>query len=123
MNGTDPSNPNNLQPPLRAASIVGPYDAARLNIAHAALIDLGKDANKTMDALVASIKAKDVKVFIFFGQTTFVDGVTAHGRDRGIFDPLGYQLMVSDDYTAKEDTTYKTFAALDGAIQNPARYH
>ena len=117
MNGTDPTNPNNLQPPLRAASEVGPYDAPRLNIAHAALIDLGKDANKTMDALVTSIKAKDVKVFIFFGQTTFVDRVTAHGRDRGIFDPLGYQLMVSDDYTVKKDTTYKTLAALDGAIQ------
>ena len=115
MNGTDPSNPDNLQPPLNAAG-GGTFDAQRLNIAHAALLDLGKDTNSTMDALVAKIKAKDVKVFILFGQGAFVDGITEYGYDRGIFGP-GFQLMVSDDYNVKSTTTYKTFTALDGAVQ------
>ena len=116
MNGTDPSNPSNLQPPLSEVGSGGPYDDERLTIVHAELVDFGKDANVTADALVAAIKAKDVKVFILFGQTSFVDVITLHGLDRGIFGP-GYQVFVSDDGVITDQMSDRSRAALDGAVQ------
>ena len=113
MNGTDPSNPSNLQPPLNAEG--GPYDAMRLDIAHAALIDLGKDTNTTKDALVAAIKAKDVKVIMLFGHTAFIEGIVLYGVDRGIFGD-GYQVMVSSA-VFPSTMNPRCRETMDGAVQ------
>ena len=67
VNGTDPSNPRNLQPPV-AAGGGGPYDAPRLNIAHAEPLNLATATNASKDALVATLKAKDIKVFIIISR-------------------------------------------------------
>ena len=115
MNGTDPTNINNLQPP-----IAGPYDMPRLEIAHAERIDLDNDNNATKDALIAAIKAKDVKVIMLFGQTAFVDGILTYGLDKGIFSPgLGYQFLVIDPpYPEKMDS--RSLAAMDGMLTTTA---
>ena len=113
INGTDASNPNNLQPPLDAQR--GPYDAERLVIAHAASIDFIKDTNATKDAFVDAIKAKDVKVIILFGTTVFVNGILLYGLDRGIFGP-GYQILVSEGAVHPNDMDPRSRAALDGAV-------
>ena len=114
INGTDPSNPSNLQPPVNAGG--GPYDAMRLDIAHAALIDLGKDTNATKDALVTAIKVKDVKVIMLFGQTAFVEGIVLYGVDRGIFGD-GYQVMVSSDSIFPSKMNPRCRETMDGAVQ------
>ena len=91
LNGTDPSNPNNLQPPPNAAG----HNAQRLAIAHAEVIDLDNDTDDTKDALIAAIKAKDVKVVIVLGQTTFVENILQYGIDRGTF--MGFQVRRKDE--------------------------
>jgi len=113
LNGTDPSNPSNLQPPLNADDQGGSYDATRLEIAHAALVD-GQDTNTTKDALVAAIKVKDVKVIMLFGQTAFVEGIVLYGLDRGIFGD-GYQIMLFDAQTVSK-MNQRCHATMDGAV-------
>ena len=114
MNGTDPSNPSNLQPPLNTEG--GPYDAMRLDIAYAALIDLAKDTDATKDALVTAIKAKDVKVIMLFGQSAFVEGIVLYGVDRGIFGD-GYQVMVSSGSVVPSKMNPRCLETMDGAVQ------
>ena len=131
MNGTDPSNPSNLQPPAQEDTDTdtggdsgggggddggGVYDAERLGIAHAACIDLTTDTNnRDKDDLVVDIKAKDVKVFILFGTGSFIDTVVQYGLLRGIFGK-GYQLMIIDSvYPSRMSVPSQ--AALDGALQ------
>ena len=115
MNGTNPKDPGNLQPPLNAASEGGPYDATRLDIAHTEIIDLGKDTNATKDALVAAIKAKDIKVFILFGQTAFIEGIVLYGLDRGIFGD-GYQVLVTDSSVFPNKMDPRCHGTMDGAV-------
>ena len=112
FNGTDTSNPTNLQPP---ATESGQYDTPHLEIVYAASIDLTKeDANSTLDALVAAIKAKDVKVFIVFGMSAFIERVVLYGLDRGIFG-AGFQIIL-DAPPDPEAMDPKTRAALDGSV-------
>ena len=118
LNGTDPTNVNNLQPPSRGAAFAGPYDRPRLEIAHAERIDLDKDSNATKDALVAALKAKDIKVIIFLGQSAFVDGMLTYGFDRDIF-ISGYQFIVTS--AIYPDTmSSRSRAALDGMLTTTA---
>ena len=117
VNGTDPSNPKNLQPPLTSAGDHGLYDIPRLGIAHAEIIDLGqKNRNTTLDALVAAIKAKDVKVFIMFGMTDFIEEIVLYGLERGIFG-LDFQLMVISGSVAPIKMDRRCHATMDGAVQ------
>ena len=112
FNGTDTSNPTNLQPP---ATEIGQYDTPHLEIVHAASIDLSKNANSTLDALVTAIKAKDVKVFIIFASTsTFIERIVLYGLDRGIFG-AGFQIIL-DAPPDPEAMDPKTRAALDGSV-------
>ena len=113
LNGTDPTNPNNLH-----------FNAAvgeRLVVAHAELIDLDKDTNSTKDALVATIKAKDVKVFVLIGPGAFVDGITVYGLDRGIFGP-GFQVLVSDGGVITEAMSGRSRLALVRLGEKEKRY-
>ena len=115
MNGTDPSNPNNLQPPIqKAGGGFGPYDEPRLDIVHAERIDMGKDTNATKDTLIAAIKAKDIKVFILFGQTEFIDKLVLYGLDRGTFSP-GFQFIIPNTMYPNIMNS-RTRAALDGML-------
>ena len=116
MNGTDPTNPSNLQPPIqKAGGGLGPYDKPRLDIVHAERIDMGKDTNATKDTLIAAIKAKDIKVFILFGQTAFIDGLVLYGLDRGTFSP-GFQFIIPNvPYPNMMNS--RTRAALDGLLR------
>ena len=91
LNGTDPSKPNNLQPPPNAAG----HNAQRLAIAHAEVIDLDSYTDDSKDALIAAIKAKDVKVIIVLGQTAFVENILQYGIDRGAF--KGFQVRREDE--------------------------
>ena len=121
FNGTDPTNIHNLQPPVdttanvrKYGATVGPYDMPRLEIAHAERIDLDNDNNATKDALIAAIKAKDIKVIILLGQTAFVDGIITYGIDRGVF-RSGFQFMTLDKpYPSKMHN--RSLAALDGML-------
>lgn len=103
LNGSDPTNPNNLH----FKATVG----ERLVVAHAELIDLSKDTNSTKDALVAAIKTKDIKVFVLIGQGAFADGITVYGLDRGIFGP-GFQVLVSDGGVITEAMSVRSRLAL-----------
>ena len=117
MNGTDPNNPSNLQPPVKSdGGGGGPYDAQRLEVAHAELIDLSRDTNSTLDALVAALMAKDIKVFILVGFSAFVEGILEAGLDRGIFGPAGYQFMMVDG-VFPNTMNKRCRAVLDGAIE------
>ena len=98
------------------AGVVGArYDTSRLEIDVAERIDLDKDSNATKDALIAALKAKDVKVIILLGQTAFVDGILTYGRDKGIFSPGLFQFIAASaiypDTMAAENR-----AALDGML-------
>jgi hypothetical protein len=103
LNGTDPTNINNLQPlaETEGGAAAGPYDVPRLDIAHAERIDLNNDSNATKNSLMAAIKAKDIKVIILLGQTAFVDGLLTYGLDRGIFG-RGYQFILTDQPYVEE---------------------
>ena len=105
LNGTDPTNINNLQPLAEneGGAATGPYDMPRLEIAHAERIDLNKDSNATKDTLMAAIKTKDIKVIILFGQSAFVDGILTYGLDRGMFG-RGYQFILTDQPYVEEKT-------------------
>ena len=121
LNGTDPTNVNNLQPPANPAGVAaGPYDTPRLEIAHAQRIDIGQDNNATKDALIATIKAKDIKVIVLLGQTVFVDGILTYGIDRGVFTAgSGFQFIVTS--AIYPDTmSSRSRAALDGMLTTTA---
>lgn len=116
FNGTDPTNIQNLQPPVETTSsaTAGPYDTPRLEIAHAECIDLDSDSNATKNALIAAIKAEDIKIIFLVGQTAFVDALLTYGIDRGVF-RSGFQFVLAEKpYTSQMH--HRNLAALDGML-------
>ena len=114
INGTDPTNPRNLQQSLESGGIGG-YDARRLSIVHAARIDLSENTNSTKEAMVDAIKATDAKVIMIFGSTAFIESIIFFGRDRELFGP-GYQFMIADA-VFPDKMNPKCRDAMDGAVQ------